>query len=95
MSTTSTRLATEARISFAALARREGVHLSTVWRWALRGIRGHRLEHINIGQRRFTSEEAYARWLAAINGEPVHAETPRQREAAIDRAEREAKRLGV
>ncbi len=95
MSTTSTRLLNEARISFSALAKRENVNLSTVWRWALRGIRGHRLECISIGCRRFTSREAFERWVAATNGEPVRTETRRQRERAIDRAEKRAEELGV
>ncbi len=95
MSTTSTRLLDEARISFSTLARREGVHLSTVWRWALRGVHGHRLECVSIGQRRYTSEEAYRRWVALCSGERVRTETPRQRERAIDRAERRATELGV
>jgi hypothetical protein len=85
----------EPRISFSALARREGVHLSTVWRWALRGCRGYRLESFNVGAKKFTTLPAYERWLCAINGEPLRAETPRQRERAIDRAEKEAARLGV
>jgi hypothetical protein len=89
------RLLTEPRISLTALARREGVHLSTVWRWCLRGVHGHRLESISIGQRKYTTLPAYERWIAAINGEPVRAETPRQRERAIRRAERRAQQLGV
>lgn len=88
-------LLSESRISLTDLARREGVHLSTVWRWCLRGVRGHRLECISIGQRRYTTLPAFARWVAALNGEPIRTETPRQRERAIGRAERRAAELGV
>ena len=85
----------EPRIPFGKLARREGVHVSTVWRWCLRGIRGHVLESFSVGGKKFTTEPAYHRWLAAINGGPVCAETPRQREAEIERAEKRAAELGV
>ena len=63
---------------------REGVHISTVWRWALRGIRGHKLETLAIGNRRYVTKASWERWVARTNGEPVTAsETPRQRERAI------------
>jgi hypothetical protein len=89
-------LLTEPRISLTALAHREGVHVSTVWRWCLRGVHGHRLESISIGQRRYTTEPAYRRWVSLVNGEPiVRSETPRQRERSIERAERRAAELGV
>ena len=91
-----TAILTESRISFSALARREGVHISTVWRWCLRGCKGHVLESFSIGGKKFTTLPAYERWVAAINDEPiVNGETPRQRERAIERAEREAEQLGV
>lgn len=84
------------RLSLQQLARREGIHLSTAWRWCLRGIRGHKLESFNIGAKKFTTEGAYARWLAAINGEAItKGVTPRQRERDIDRAERELSKLGI
>jgi hypothetical protein len=50
-----TAILAEPRISFPALARREDVHLSTVWRWALRGCKGHRLESFSVGGKKFTT----------------------------------------
>ena len=86
----------EQRISFGQLARLEGVHVSTIWRWALRGCKGHRLESFNIGGKKFTTDPAYERWLAAINGVAAPFDrTPRQRETAIRRAERRAEAMGV
>ena len=41
-----------------------GVHISTLHRWRLRGIRGVRLETILIGGKRFTSVEAIDRFIA-------------------------------
>ena len=74
-------------------------NITTVWRWRNRGVRGVKLETILSGGRRFTSLEAIRRFqdqvTAAADGEPVRSETPRQRQRAIDRAERRAAELGV
>ena len=74
-------------------------NLSTVWRGGFRGIRGVRLETFLSGGKRFTTVEALRRFqervTAAADGEPIQAETPRQRERQIDRAERRAAELGV
>jgi hypothetical protein len=70
-------------------------NVATLWRWRTAGCRGHRLETILFGGRRYTSREAITRFLAAINGEPIRAEAPRQRERAVSRAERRAAELGV
>lgn len=40
-------------------------HLSTVWRFATRGVRGVRLESFMSGGRRFTSVEEIHRFIAA------------------------------
>jgi hypothetical protein len=69
--------------------------VETLWRWRTAGCRGHKLETLLFGGRRYTSREAIARFLAAINGEPIRTETPRQRERSIERAERRAAELGV
>ena len=87
---TFTQLAAEQRISFTDLAHREGVSLSTVWRWSLRGCRGYRLESLNVGSRKVTTLPAYERFLAAINGEPAPAPaTPSQRKRALEAADKE------
>ena len=77
-----------------------GVHASTCYRWVYRGIRGVRLESIFIGGSRMTSLEALARFFdattATANGQPAPTSTPRQREKAIDAAERElASEFGI
>ncbi len=83
-----TYLLAEPRISFSELAQRENVHISTVWRWALRGCKGHKLESFNVGGKEFTTLPAYERWLAKINGEALPVgRTPGQREADRQRAE--------
>lgn len=58
----------EPRITLSALAKRECVHLSTCWRWCLKGCRGERLESFNVGGKKFTTSPAFERWLSRING---------------------------
>ena len=41
-------------------------HLSQVYRWATRGLRGVKLEFVRCGGRRYTSREALARFYAAL-----------------------------
>ena len=78
-------LLSETRISMSALARREGVHVSTAWRWLTRGVRGAKLPSYARAGRRYTTEEAFVRWVlqsnaAATSGVPV---TPIARNEAI------------
>jgi len=74
-------------------------NVSTVWRWVLQGCGGIKLESILIGGRRLTSSEAIQRFAdartAQASGEPIPSRTPRQRQAAIDRAERELAESGI
>ena len=63
----------ETQITQNELAHEQGVSLSTVSRWALRGVRGHRLEIYRLGGRVITSREAFERWCAKINGKVAHA----------------------
>lgn len=93
-------LLAEDRISLTDLAKDEDRNVSTVWRWAQRGVRGVKLETFNVGGRRFTTREAFARFVEATTeaaqGSPVQSpRTNRQREAAISRAERECAELGI
>ena len=71
-------------------------HLSTGWRWAHRGVRGHKLETIRIGGVTCTSRQAIERFLSALNGRDVTpVTTSRTRESEIARAERELAAAGV
>ncbi|MCO6043323.1 DUF1580 domain-containing protein [Aeoliella sp. ICT_H6.2] len=86
-------LLAEQRLSLGKLARQEGLNPTTVWRWSTRGVRGVKLETMNIGARRFTTQEAYERFVerstAVANGTPIPQRTAKQKESAIDRAEAE------
>lgn len=75
-------------------------HVSTLWRWRMRGVRGIRLETILIGGRRFTSREAIERFVAAINtdfacGETLPRRTRKQRQLAIECAKRQLDEWGI
>jgi hypothetical protein len=89
-------LLAEHRLSLTELSKQQRIAVSTIWRWAIRGIRGHRLECFSLGGRRYTTHEAFARFVARTNGEKVvNGQLPRQREAAIREAERDLDRLGA
>ena len=92
-------LLAENRLSISALARQEGVNPSTVWRWIQRGTRGAKLETMQVGGRRFTTQEAFARFVEATtkaaNGERPKPRTNRQRQTAIRRAEAKLDALGI
>jgi hypothetical protein len=72
---------------------------ASVFRWVLQGVGGIKLESILLGGRRLTSSEAIQRFAdartAAVNGEPVPARTPRQRQRAIAAADDELTREGI
>lgn len=70
--------------------------ICTIWRWRNRGIKGRRLESVQVGGRVYTSLEALARFAASASGDqPAAPRTSSQRERAIARAERELDRAGV
>ena len=92
-------LSPDSRVSLTVLARELGVSTSTVWRWTLRGIRGHRLPYVHLGGRRYVTRAAFAAWLdstQAASPAPVPG-TCRARlsNAAIRRAERELADQGI
>ena len=74
-------------------------HVSTLHRWRTRGVRGARLITERVGGRRVVAASELARFIAAVTaaaeGEPEPVRTPRQRQRAIEAAERELLREGV
>jgi hypothetical protein len=75
-----------------------GVNISTVWRWALKGSRGVKLETAFVGGIRMTSREALQRFYAAVtavaNGETAPATTGK-RQKQIEAAEKELAAAGI
>jgi hypothetical protein len=85
----------EKPLSFAELAREEGVSPATIGRWARRGARGVVLESYLRGGRRFSSREALHRFYAAASDNGCQQpETSRSRSDAVERAERELQDMG-
>lgn len=74
-------------------------HISTIHRWRLRGVRGHKLESILVGGRRFTSRQALERFAAkttaAADGEQPPISSPRQQRRAYETADRELREAGI
>lgn len=74
-------------------------HLATVWRWALHGCRGVKLETIVSGGRRYTSHEAIGRFVAATTavaaGQPAPKRTRAERAKAARRADAILARAGI
>ena len=81
-------------------------HVSTVWRWCRKGVRGVRLEHVRLGHRICTSGEAlnrFANRLAEVDTTSVEREsggTPKprtsaQRQRDIERADAELSAAGI
>ena len=60
----------------------------TLFRWALRGINGAKLETLVCGHKRFTSKEAIQRFLDAQNRDqsPAPTITPSQRRRQAETA---------
>ena len=72
-------------------------HVSTLHRWRLDGVRGAKLETFLVGGRRFTTQEAIARFLGHLNGTAPtpteRQERGREQRVARARAELRARRV--
>jgi len=74
------------------------LHISAVYRWLLRGVRGHRLESIRIGGTTYTSEEALQRFADRLSQPRTSpssniAVSTLSRQREIDRAAREVEKI--
>jgi len=73
-------------------------HVSTLWRWATRGLRGVRLEVIRVGGTLCTSREALQRFCEKLTEQQEAARTTsarKSREKGIADAEAELSRDGM
>lgn len=64
------------RMSPRDVANKLDVHLSTVWRWVLSGVRGCRLQTHRIGGRRYITREGLALFLGALNATQLPQQPP-------------------
>lgn len=90
---------TEQLISFAEATKLipDHPHVSQVYRWAMRGLRGVKLEWVRYGGRRYTSREALQRFSAAqTRADGGQAPVPQRsvRKKQIATAERELEAAG-
>lgn len=77
--------------------------LETIWRWRTKGVRGHRLECVCVGGRRFFTtraaiEEFIALTTAAANTQqppPVKAKPSKCRQRQLDQADEILARAGI
>lgn len=95
MSTTSHDL-----LPLSEIARRYDLHVSTVYRWCLRGVRGRRLRSIMLGGTRRVRADDVEEFIAACTAaaEPVPQERitpPAWRKRQHARAERECEAAGL
>ena len=68
------------------------VSVSTLWRWAFRGLRGVRLETTLVGGVRVTSAEALRQFFAALNCAPKSHEPSSGRQETV---ESELDKIGI
>lgn len=73
--------------------------VTTVWRWAMKGVRGVTLESFVRGGRRFTTTEALQRFIqrttAASDGGAAGLPPADSRRREIDRAEAACRAAGI
>lgn len=67
------------RQSIGRVAEQLGVHVSTVWRWVLRGVRGRKLATVTIGGRRYILAASLEAFLADSGDRNKPSEDARQR----------------
>ena len=78
-------------------------HVTTIWRWAMRGLRGVRLAHGRLGNRVVTSVEALNRFsneLAALDAQeakvrPSLQTKPAARRRQVQAAKRTLEDVGI
>jgi hypothetical protein len=75
-------------------------HPSTIFRWAMKGVRGVRLEVLRLGGRLITSREALQRFAEALSADLEQAprpapRSPAKRRRASERAAAELEKIGI
>lgn len=91
------QLLSETRLTVTQLAKEQDVSVPTVWRWVTAGVDGHLLSSFKLGgKKRYTTREAFARWVAIINGEQLSVRhLSKRRRIEIRSAEKRVERAGV
>jgi hypothetical protein len=89
--------ATRHRLLRAKSANGQALNFSTVWRWAMNGSRGVRLETVRIAATLCTTNEAIERFIERLSNPalPTDAPTPSQANRDHRRAEAELENAGI
>jgi hypothetical protein len=74
-------------LSAAAVLLPNQPHVSTLWRWCLRGVKGVRLRTVFVGGRRYTTPAYLIEFISRLSGPTAEAPQP----AASLRAEQTAR----
>lgn len=72
-----------------ALADANGVHNSTVWRWATSGVSGVKLETFRKGGRRFVCRRALEEFDRALNGSQSNQNDPFEKDSVDEELDAE------
>ena len=94
-------LSGETHLTFAEAASRAPgkPHIATIWRWAMKGVRGVRLESFCCGAKRLTSVEALERFVCrtteAAGGTLSDEATESSRKREIAKAEAACEAAGI
>lgn len=73
-------------------------HIATIYRWIARGVRGVRLRTLAVGGVHYVTRADIADFLAGLNPDRTSSpprQTIRQRQRAIEAAERELREAGI
>lgn len=81
------------RLPVNQLARREHLHVSTIWRWMLHGVRGIKLRAVRVGGRRFILESDWLAFSGALNADLTNAPVDPTPSTVTARAERAGREL--
>jgi len=72
------------------------LHVATIYRWASRGLRGHRLESLQLGGTRVTSEAALLRFFESLTENNVNNRPhTHRRHEELDRIDRQLDAAGL
>jgi hypothetical protein len=90
------RLADVPKLKWLPTGRRgRRLHLSTLYRWQQRGLHGTRLETVQVGGTRCTTEAALLRFFAALQAKDPATNPKRVNQSSLARAERALDRAGI
>jgi len=73
------------RYTLKQVAHMLNVHIASIWRWVLHGVRGRKLPTVLIGGRRYVLKESLESFLAAREEKPSSRLRAAEPRAAVDK----------